>query len=357
MIARLGAGDTFGEMGIIDHAPRSLTAVAVEPSEVAVIDERTFLFLVQETPMFALQVMRVAGRAHPGARPAELTTPDTGRCATAGGMITGVTSTFAQGSVSDGPRPALVVDINCDVGESVGPLQRGDDEALMAHVSSASVACGFHAGDPSTMRTTCRMAAARGVTIGAHVGYRDLAGFGRRPIDVEPSRLLDEVVYQIGALQGIAAAEGTSVRYVKPHGALYNTAATDDVVAEAVAAAIAGIDAALPVVGLPGSRLLAAGARHGLRTVAEAFADRGYAADGSLVPRSHPQALLHDPGVVAARVVRIATHGVVRTVEGTDIAVAARTVCVHGDTPGAPAMAEAIRAALVQAGVAVEAFA
>ena len=244
----------------------------------------------------------------------------------------------------------MTIDLNADVGESFGRWTLGDDEAMLDIVTSANVACGFHAGDPSTLRRTCRRAAERGVVVGAQVGYPDLAGFGRRFLDVEPERLADDVVYQIGALDGLCRVSGTSVRYVKPHGALYNAVVHHEAQAAAVVAAVCDYDAGLAVLGLPASALLRAAERAGLRTVHEFFADRGYTAEGTLVPRSQPGALLHDPEEVAARVLRAARDGVLTSVDGTDLAVAAGSVCVHGDSPGAVAMARAVRAALAGAG-------
>lgn len=250
-----------------------------------------------------------------------------------------------------------VVDLNSDVGESFGRWVLGDDAAVLDAVTSANVACGFHAGDPSTLRRTCRLAVERGVVIGAQVGYRDLAGFGRRFLDVAPDELTDDVLYQVGALDALARAVGGRVAYLKPHGALYNATVHHDEQAAAVVRAVREHDPSLPVVGLPGSALLGHAEAAGLRTVAEAFADRGYEPDGTLVRRDRPGALLHDPAEVAARVVRLVTEGVVTAVDGSDVAVRADSVCVHGDSPGAVAMARAVRAALDAAGVAVRAFA
>ncbi|WP_277212108.1 LamB/YcsF family protein [Isoptericola croceus] len=248
------------------------------------------------------------------------------------------------------------IDLNSDLGEGFGRWSLGDDDRMLAVVSSANVACGFHAGDPATMRRTVCGAVARGVTIGAHVAYRDLAGFGRRTMDVPSDELRADIVYQLGALQAVAAAEGTRVRYVKPHGALYNTAATDARVAEDVAAAVAAVDPTLVVLGLPGSVALDAAADAGLATAAEAFADRAYTTAGTLVPRGEPGAVLDDAQVVADRVLRLVTSGLVTAVDGTDVAVHADSVCVHGDTPGAVAMAERVRSVLADAGVRLRPF-
>ena len=250
-----------------------------------------------------------------------------------------------------------VVDLNSDLGEGFGVWTLGDDEALLGVVSSANVACGFHAGDPDILRRVCALAAERGVAVGAQVGYRDLPGFGRRSIDVEPASLTNDVLYQLGALDAFARVAGTRVRYVKPHGALYNRIVHDEQQAAAVVAAVRLYDPSLPLLGLPGSAVLRLAAGAGLTPVAEAFADRGYTPEATLVPRGRPDALLHDPAEVAARVVRLVTAGVVTPVTGPDVPVTARSVCVHGDTPGAVAMAVAVRQALLAAGVEIRAFA
>ena len=248
------------------------------------------------------------------------------------------------------------MDLNSDVGESFGRWELGDDAAMLALVTSANVACGFHAGDPTTLRRTCALAADRGVAVGAQVGYRDLAGFGRRFLDVSPGELADDVVYQIGALEGMCRVAGTRVRYVKPHGALYNAIVHHEAQAAAVVAAVKAYDPALPVLGLPGSAFLAAAEAAGLRTVREFFVDRGYTAEATLVPRSQPGALLHDPDEVTARVLRMVTDGVVTAVDGSEVRVAADSACVHGDSPGAVAMATAVRAGLEAAGVPLRPF-
>jgi UPF0271 protein len=254
------------------------------------------------------------------------------------------------------PQTPQVVDLNSDLGEGFGAWTLGDDDALLEVVSSANVACGFHAGDPDILRRVCAVAAQRGVSVGAQVGYRDLAGFGRRSIDVEPQSLVNDVLYQIGALDAFARVAGTRVRYVKPHGALYNRAVRDEQQAAAVVEAVALYDRSLPVLGLPGSALLRLASEAGLTAVEEAFADRGYTSHGTLVPRNQPGALLHDPAEVAARVVRMVSAGHVQSVDGQDVSVTARSVCVHGDTPGAVAMAMAVRKALLEADVAIRAF-
>jgi UPF0271 protein len=248
------------------------------------------------------------------------------------------------------------MDLNSDLGESFGRWVLGDDESMLELVTSANVACGFHAGDPTTLRRTCASAALRGVAVGAQVGYRDLAGFGRRFIDVPPAELADDVVYQIGALDGMCRVAGTRVRYVKPHGALYNTAVHHEEQAGAVVAAVRDYDASLPVLGLPGSALLRAAERAGLPTVTEFFVDRGYTPDGTLVPRREPGALLDDPEQVADRVLRMITAGTVAAVDGTVVPVRAESACVHGDSPGAVAMARTVRHRLEAAGIRLRPF-
>ena len=250
----------------------------------------------------------------------------------------------------------MPIDLNADVGGSVVSFATGDDGAILRVVSSATVAGGFHAGDARTARRTCRLAADAGVTVGAHVSYRDRAGFGRRFVDVEPEELVDEVIYQIGALQAVAAAAGTAVRYVKPHGALYNAITHHRDQARAVAEAVRTVDPSLPLLLLPGTAIEEEARRAGLRPVVEAFADRAYEPDGTLVPRSHPGAVITDPDRVAERVVRLATTSTVAAVDGSTLEVHAESICVHGDTAGAVAIASAVRAALDSAGVTVTGF-
>lgn len=250
----------------------------------------------------------------------------------------------------------VTVDLNADLGEGFGIWELGDDDALLDVVTSANVACGFHAGDPSIMRRVCRHAAERGVAIGAQVGYRDLAGFGRRRLDIEPAELEADVVYQLGALQAMAALAGTKVRYVKPHGALYNTIVHDRSQAEAVVAAVRAVDPRLALLGLPGSEVLQRGAAAGLRTVAEAFADRAYEPDGTLVSRRRAGAVLHGPDEISRRVVRLVERGELVAVDGTVLRVEAGSVCVHGDTAGAVGIARTVRAALGAAGITVAPF-
>jgi 5-oxoprolinase (ATP-hydrolysing) subunit A len=248
------------------------------------------------------------------------------------------------------------MDLNADLGEGFGIWQLGDDDALLDVVTSANVACGFHAGDPCTMRRVCTAAAARGVAIGAQVSYRDLAGFGRRFVDVAPDELTADVMYQIGALDAFARAAGTRVSYVKPHGALYNTAVTHEAQASAVVAAVVAHGGGLPILGLPGSALLSAAAAAGLCCVREAFADRGYTPQGHLVPRTQPGALLPDTQAVVERAVRLAVDGQIVAVDGTVLDVEADSLCLHGDTPGAVEHARAVRAALTGAGVELAPF-
>jgi UPF0271 protein len=242
------------------------------------------------------------------------------------------------------------VDLNADVGESFGRWQLGDDDAMLTLVTSANVACGFHAGDPATLRRTCAAAAARGVVVGAQVSYRDLAGFGRRFVDVSAEDLAADVLYQLGAVAAMCQAAGTGVRYLKPHGALHAAVVEHEAQARAVVEAVAAYDPALAVLGLPGSALLAAADRAGLRAVGEAFADRDYTSRGALVPRSKPGAVLSDPDEVAERVARLVMDGVVVAEDGSSVRVDAESVCVHGDSPGAVAMARAVRERLAEAG-------
>jgi len=248
------------------------------------------------------------------------------------------------------------IDLNSDLGESFGTWNLGDDEAMLDLVSSANVACGFHAGDPSTLRRVCQAAADRSVTIGAQVSYPDLVGFGRRFIDMDPSELRDAVLYQLGALDGFAQVAGTGVGYVKPHGGLYHACISHPHQAEAVVAAAHEYDPSMAVLGAPGSPLLAVADALGMEPVAEAFADRAYLADGRLVPRTQDGAVLTDPAVVAARAVSIAVHRRVTAIDGTEVEVNARSICIHGDTPGAVDMARAVRAGLEVASVGIHAF-
>jgi UPF0271 protein len=250
-----------------------------------------------------------------------------------------------------------VIDLNSDVGESFGAWTMGDDAAVFRHVTSANVACGFHAGDPAGIAQTCRDAVAAGVTIGAHVGYRDLAGFGRRFVDCTPGELSDDVLYQLGALEALARAAGAEIRYVKPHGALYNTIVHHEAHAQAVVDAVNAFRPGLPLLLLPGSIALLKAETKGLRAVAEAFADRAYNPDGTLVSRREEGAVLHDRAVISENMVRLATEGVIVARDGSVLRTEAESICVHGDTPGAVAMAAAVREALDSAGVSVRSFA
>lgn len=245
------------------------------------------------------------------------------------------------------------IDLNSDLGEGYGAWKMGDDAAMLQIVSSANVACGFHAGDPLTILATVRQAAALGVAIGAHVSYPDRVGFGRRPMQIGRDELEADVIYQIGALQGICAAAGTRVAYVKPHGALYNTIATDAGQGAAVIAAMRAVDPSLALMGLAGAPILAQAEQAGLRILAEAFADRAYTPDGQLVPRGQAGAVLHDPDLIAERMLRLATHGVVKAADGSALHLRADSICVHGDSPDAVAVAARIREVLSQNGVTI----
>jgi UPF0271 protein len=246
------------------------------------------------------------------------------------------------------------MDLNADVGESFGAWSMGDDAGVLASVTSANVACGFHAGDPRVMERTVALCARNGVALGAHPGYHDLRGFGRRPLPAEPAELEADILYQLGALAGFARAHGVSLTHVKPHGALYNQAAGDETLAAAIARAVARFDARLPLVGLAASRpMRRAAAAAGLRFAAEGFADRRYLADGSLVSRTLAGAVLSDPREAAEQALAIARDGVVRASDGSLVPTAVETLCIHGDTPGAAELARAVRTALEAAGIAV----
>ena len=248
------------------------------------------------------------------------------------------------------------MDINSDLGESFGAWRMGDDAAMLGIVTSANVACGFHAGDPAGILETLRAAAQHGVAVGAHVAYPDLVGFGRRNMDPTSQELVADVIYQIGALQGLAAAAGTRVRYVKPHGALYNTIAQDERQANDVITALLAVDPGLTLMALAGAPLIGWARARGLRVVAEAFADRAYNDDGSLVSRRLPGAVLHDADAIAERMLRLVQTGEVESITGRSVPVQADSICVHGDSPGAVEMARRIRARLEQAGVALRPF-
>jgi UPF0271 protein len=250
----------------------------------------------------------------------------------------------------------VAIDVNSDLGESYGVWTLGDDDAMLSVVTSANVACGFHAGDPTVLRAACRRAVERDVAIGAQVSYPDLLGFGRRHLDMDVHELRDAVLYQLGALDAFAQVAGSEIAYVKPHGALYHAATGQRPIAEAIVAAASEYDPSLAVLGLPGSELLNAAAEAGLEAVAEAFADRAYRPDGGLVPRREPGSVITDPDEVAVRAVRIATDGEIVAIDGSVVSVRARSICVHSDTPGAVGLARAVRAALDAAGVGVYRF-
>lgn len=244
------------------------------------------------------------------------------------------------------------VDLNCDLGEG-GPC----DAELLDGVTSANIACGFHAGDPGVMRRTVELALKKNVAIGAHPGLHDPEGFGRRAVKVDPQEAFDLTLYQIGALQAIATAQGARLGHVKPHGALYNMAARDAALAEALANAVKAADPALVFVGLAGSEMIRAARRLGLRAAEEAFVDRGYQPDGSLVPRGQPGALIESPDDVARRALRMVREGKVAAADGTELSIRADTLCIHGDTPGAPGFVRALRDALGREGVEFRSFA
>ena len=243
------------------------------------------------------------------------------------------------------------IDLNADLGESFGPWPMGQDEALMSSITSANVACGFHGGDPSVMRRTVTAAITHHVAIGAHPGFPDLVGFGRREMQATPSEVEDFVLYQVAALAGIAAAQGARLQHVKAHGALYNMAVRDRALADAIARATAAVDRSLILFGLPGSELLRAGEEAGLRVASEAFADRAYEPDGTLVSRKRAGSVIHDANAVVARAVAMVTTGTVTAVDGSQLALRADTLCLHGDTPGSAALARQVRDGLQAAGV------
>lgn len=248
------------------------------------------------------------------------------------------------------------IDLNADLGEGFGVYALGDDDALLACVTSANIACGFHAGDPATMARTAAAAFGLGVALGAHPGLPDLAGFGRREMAVPPADVRDLVAYQIGALAAFAARHGRRLQHVKPHGALYAMAEREQAVADAITQAVRDFDWGLILVGQSGGRLVGAGQAMGLRVAHEIFADRTYLPDGALMPRSQAGAVLHDPGTIAARAVRLAREGVVLAADGARLMLVADTLCLHGDTPGAAALARTVRDALESEGVIVRAL-
>ncbi|MGE4064506.1 MAG: LamB/YcsF family protein [Rhodospirillaceae bacterium] len=248
------------------------------------------------------------------------------------------------------------IDLNSDLGEGFGAWKMGDDSAMLAIVTSANIACGFHAGDPAGLLSVLKDAAMRDVAIGAHVSYRDLVGFGRRSMGPSSAELVGDVIYQIGALQGLAKAAGTTVRYVKPHGALYNTIAHDRRQAADVIAGIKAVDPTLTLMALAGAPIVAQARAAGLKVVCEAFADRAYNADGSLVNRRLQGAVIHDLGEIAARVLRMVVERRVTAIDGTEIPLEAQSICVHGDTPAAVAIARTVRETLADRGIALKSF-
>lgn len=248
------------------------------------------------------------------------------------------------------------IDLNADIGESFGVYTVGHDAGLMNSITSGNVAAGFHAGDPTVLRDTIRLAKEGGVAVGAHPGFPDLAGFGRRDLHVTAKEAEDLVLYQIAAVAGVAAAEGVRLQHVKPHGALFNMAARDADLAGAIARAVAALDKSLILFGLPGSEISRAGRAAGLRVAAEVFADRAYEPDGSLVSRRRPGSVIHDAGLIVSRAVRMVKERSVVAIDGTLVPLDADTICVHGDTPGSDDLAAKLRAGLEAAGVAVKAI-
>lgn len=245
------------------------------------------------------------------------------------------------------------IDLNSDVGESFGPWLMGHDTAVMRSITSANVACGYHAGDPGVMRATVRLAREAGVSVGAHPGFPDLVGFGRREMKISPKDVEDLVLYQIGALAAIAGAEGVRLAHVKVHGALYNMAARDPALADAIARAVRAFDSSLVLFGLPCSKLLTSGERAGLRVASEGFADRAYEPDGSLTPRTEPGSVIHDPAEVVQRSLRMVRDGRVAARNGADLTIRVDTLCTHGDTPGAENLTRLLREGLERVGVTV----
>ncbi|UYZ22856.1 LamB/YcsF family protein [Mesobacillus jeotgali] len=247
----------------------------------------------------------------------------------------------------------LSVDLNCDLGESYGIFKIGNDSEVLKHITSANIACGYHAGDHNVMMETVKMAKAHGVRIGAHPGFPDLHGFGRREMKMSAEEIYNLIIYQIGALSAIAKARGTRVVHVKPHGALYNIASKDKEIADAVATAVADVDPSLTLFGLAGSSLVKAGKERGLLVAEEVFADRTYQQDGSLTSRTQSNAMIHDPDLAISRVIRMIREGKVESVDGTDIEMKADTICIHGDEPQALHFAVKLKAALRAEGIQV----
>ncbi|KKA10843.1 hypothetical protein VP03_27110 [Sinorhizobium meliloti] len=250
----------------------------------------------------------------------------------------------------------MQIDLNSDLGESFGPWPMGDDASMLLIVTSANIACGFHAGDPAGILSVLKEAARLGVLVGAHVGYRDLVGFGRRTMDPSSEELIGDTIYQIGALQGLATAAGTTVRYVKPHGALYNAIAQDARQAADIIAAIKAVNPSLVLIALSGAPIVEQARLAGLTVVCEAFADRTYNADGSLVSRRLPNSVIHDPELVARRMLRLVKEGRITAIDGTEIRLEAQSICIHGDTPAAVSIARSVREELVRNGVKLKSF-
>jgi 5-oxoprolinase (ATP-hydrolysing) subunit A len=248
------------------------------------------------------------------------------------------------------------IDLNCDMGESFGAWHMGNDSEVMPSITSANVACGFHAGDPEVMRRTIRLAKQHRVAVGAHPGLPDLVGFGRRDMKVSPRELEDMMLYQVGALAAIAAAEGVRLQHVKAHGALYNMTSHEPELAEAIARAVAAFDKDLILLGLPDSALIRAGEKAGLPTASEAFADRAYEPDGTLASRRKPGSVIHDPEAVVARAIRMVREGGVVAVDGSWVPLKIDTICTHGDTPGAHDLVHRLRTALAAEGISVQAM-
>ncbi|MCF6136360.1 LamB/YcsF family protein [Pseudalkalibacillus berkeleyi] len=246
------------------------------------------------------------------------------------------------------------IDLNCDLGESFGTYQKGRDEEILDYVTSANIACGFHAGDPSVMRKTVKLALEKGVGIGAHPGLPDLIGFGRRPMQISPDEAYDMVIYQVGALYGFIKSEGGAMQHVKPHGALYNMAAKDEVIAKAIAEAVYKVNPELILFGLSGSQLVKAGRQTGLKTANEVFSDRTYQQDGSLTPRTEENALIVEEEQSVSQVVRMAKEGKVNCLQGMDIPIEADTICIHGDGAHALEFAQTIRAGLTESEITIE---
>ena len=245
------------------------------------------------------------------------------------------------------------IDLNSDLGESFGDWKMGMDEDVMASISSSNVACGWHAGDAVVMVGTVRAAKARGVAVGAHPGYPDLMGFGRRAMTCTPNELYAYTLYQAGALAAVCRSEGLELQHVKPHGAMYNQAARDPKMAEAIARAVRALGGDVVLMGLAGSAFEAAAAEAGVPFAAEAFVDRGYMPDGSLIPRNQPGAFIHDPQTAAARMVRLVKEGKITAADGSELHFKAQSICVHGDNPEAVAMARTVRTVLEGEGIAI----